>query len=81
MTQVKTRPPAFVVMCTHADQLPESYGRYLTNGLREGFDMPGTPIRLTFRDQGAKNPYKDKKKSIPSRLRKHVEKGETGRKG
>ncbi|MCB2121397.1 MAG: ribosome biogenesis GTPase Der [Rhodobacteraceae bacterium] len=81
MTQVKTRPPAFVVMCTHADQLPESYGRYLTNGLRESFDMPGTPIRLTFRDQGAKNPYKDKKKSIPSRLRKHVEKGETGRKG
>ncbi len=75
MTQVKTRPPAFVVMCTHADQLPESYGRYLTNGLRESFDMPGTPIRLTFRDQGAKNPYKDKKKSIPSRLRKHVRKG------
>ncbi|MCT8328113.1 ribosome biogenesis GTPase Der [Albidovulum sediminis] len=80
MTQVKTRPPAFVVMCTHADQIPESYGRYLTNGLRESFDMPGTPIRLTFRDQGAKNPYKDRKKSIPSRLRKHVEKGETGRK-
>ena len=81
MTQVKTRPPAFVVMCNHADQIPESYGRYLTNGLRESFDMPGTPIRLTFRDQGAKNPYKDKKKSIPSRLRKHVEKGATGRKG
>jgi len=80
MTQVKTRPPAFVVMCTHADQLPESYGRYLTNGLRDSFDMPGTPIRLTFRDQGVKNPYKDKKKSTPSRLRKHVEKGETGRK-
>ncbi|MCV2865863.1 ribosome biogenesis GTPase Der [Defluviimonas sp. WL0075] len=80
MTQVKTRPPAFVVMCTHADQIPESYGRYLTNGLRDSFDMPGTPIRLTFRDQGAKNPYKDKKKSIPSRLRKHVEKGGTGRK-
>ncbi len=52
MTQVKTRPPAFVVMCTHADQLPESYGRYLTNGLREGFDIPNPPIRLTFRDQG-----------------------------
>lgn len=35
--------------------------------------MPGTPIRITFRDQGDKNPYKDRKKSIPSRLTKHVE--------
>ncbi|MCB1399423.1 MAG: ribosome biogenesis GTPase Der [Rhodobacteraceae bacterium] len=73
MTQVKTRPPGFVVMATHVDKLPESYARYLINGLRESFDMPGTPIRLTFRDQGAKNPYKDRKKSIPSRLKKHVD--------
>ncbi|WP_343079392.1 ribosome biogenesis GTPase Der [Ostreiculturibacter nitratireducens] len=73
MTQVKTRPPAFVVMATHTDKIPESYLRYLINGLRESFDMPGTPIRLTLRDQGAKNPYKDRKKSTPSRLRKHVE--------
>lgn len=73
MTQVKTRPPQFVVMATHTDKLPDSYQRYLVNGLRETFDMPGTPIRLIFRDQGSKNPYKDKKKSIPSRLRKHVE--------
>ncbi|MGL4280454.1 MAG: ribosome biogenesis GTPase Der, partial [Albidovulum sp.] len=60
-TQVKTRPPAFVVMCSHADDLAESYKRYLVNGLREVFDMPGTPIRLTFRDQGDKNPFKDRK--------------------
>ncbi|MFZ5709604.1 MAG: ribosome biogenesis GTPase Der [Pseudomonadota bacterium] len=73
MTQVKTRPPAFVVMTTHAGDLPDAYARYLTNGLREHFDMPGTPIRLTFRDQGAKNPYRDRKKSTPSRLKKHVE--------
>lgn len=77
MTQVRTRPPAFVVMASHADQLPESYSRYLVNGLREHFDMQGTPIRLTFRDQGAKNPYKDRKKGIPSRLTKHVEAGRT----
>lgn len=77
MTQVRTRPPAFIVMTNHADQIPESYGRYLVNGLREHFDMPGTPIRLTFRDQGAKNPYKDRKKGIPSRLTKHVEAGRT----
>ena len=60
MTQIKTRPPAFVVMATHVDQIPDSYQRYLVNGLRVDFDMPGTPIRLTFRDQGAKNPYKDR---------------------
>ncbi|WP_415184333.1 ribosome biogenesis GTPase Der [Phaeovulum sp.] len=73
MTQVKTRPPAFVVMCNHADKLPDSYSRYLVNGLRNDFDMPGTPIRLTFRDQGDKNPFKDKKWFTPSRLRKHTD--------
>ncbi|WP_208351804.1 ribosome biogenesis GTPase Der [Pseudaestuariivita rosea] len=71
-TQVKTRPPAFVVMCSHPGKLPESYSRYLVNGLREDFDMPGTPIRLTMRSQADKNPYKNKKKSTPSRLRKHL---------
>ncbi len=72
MTQAKTRPPGFVVMCSHPDKIPESYSRYLVNGLRETFDMPGTPIRLTMRGQGDKNPYKGKKKSTPSRLRKHI---------
>ncbi|MGR3719323.1 MAG: ribosome biogenesis GTPase Der, partial [Paracoccus sp. (in: a-proteobacteria)] len=52
MTQVKTRPPAFIVKATHTDKLPDSYQRYLVNGLRVDFDMPGTPIRLFFRDQG-----------------------------
>jgi GTP-binding protein len=79
MTQVKTRPPAFVAMCTHADEIPESYGRYLVNGLRQDFGLTGTPIRLTFRDQGDKNPFKDRRKSTPSRLRKHVEAGRTRR--
>ncbi|MCW9041944.1 MAG: ribosome biogenesis GTPase Der [Pseudopelagicola sp.] len=72
MTQAKTRPPGFVVMCSHPDKIPESYSRYLVNGLREDFDMPGTPIRLFMRGQGDKNPYKGKKKSTPSRLRKHL---------
>jgi GTP-binding protein len=36
--------------------------------------MPGTPIRLTLRSQSDKNPYKGKKKSTPSRLRKHLDK-------
>ena len=72
MTQVKTRPPGFVVMASVPEKLPESYSRYLVNGLREDFDMPGTPIRLHMRSQSEQNPYKDKKKSTPSRLRKHL---------
>jgi len=72
MTQAKTRPPGFVVMCSYPDKIPASYSRYLVNGLREDFDMPGTPIRLHLRGQADKNPYKDKKKSTPSRLRKHL---------
>lgn len=75
MTQAKTRPPGFVVMCSHPDKLPESYTRYLVNGLREDFDMPGTPIRLWMRSQADQNPYKGRKKSTPSRLRKHLGKG------
>ncbi len=71
-TQVKTRPPAFVVMTSHPELVPESYSRYLVNGLRADFDMPGTPIRMTLRDQGDKNPFKGRKKSQPSRLSKHL---------
>ena len=72
MTQAKTRPPGFVVMCSLPEKMPESYSRYLINGLRDDFDMPGTPIRLTMRSQADKNPYKSRKKSTPSRLRKHL---------
>ncbi|KRS12366.1 GTP-binding protein Der [Roseovarius atlanticus] len=72
MTQAKTRPPGFVVMCSHPDKMPASYSRYLVNGLRDDFDMPGTPIRLTLRSQSDKNPYKAKKKAGPSKLRKHL---------
>jgi len=75
ITQAKTRPPGFVVMCSHPDKLPEAYRRYLVNGLRDDFDMPGTPIRLHVRGQGDKNPFKNRRKSTPSRLRKHLGKG------
>ena len=73
MTQAKTRPPGFVVMCSHPDKVPESYSRYLVNGLRLDFDMPGTPIRLWMRGQNDANPYKGRKKAAPSKLRKHTE--------
>ncbi len=55
MTQTKARPPSFVLFGTRTNALPESYVRYLVNGIRESFDLPGTPIRLTFREP--KNPF------------------------
>jgi len=74
MTQVKTRPPGFVVMTSRPNDVPESYVRYLVNGLRADFDMPGTPIRLTLRGQGEANPFKDRRKAQPSKLKKHLAK-------
>lgn len=72
ITQTKSRPPGFVVMCSNPSKLPTSYSRYLVNGLREAFDLPGTPIRLTMRSQADKNPFKNRKKSQPSKLKKHL---------
>ena len=72
ITQPKTRPPGFVIMCSNPDKVPQSYSRYLVNGLREDFKMPGTPIRMTLRSQAEKNPYKNKKKPTQSRLKKHL---------
>ncbi|MCM2291152.1 ribosome biogenesis GTPase Der [Allorhizobium sp. BGMRC 0089] len=60
MTQVKARPPAFMISCTRPDALPESYIRYLTNGLRTDFDMPGVPIRIHLR--ASENPFEGKRK-------------------
>jgi len=57
LTQTKTRPPTFVMICSRAKHLPESYRRFLINGLREDFDLKATPIRLVVK-QG-KNPYMD----------------------
>lgn len=60
MTQVKARPPAFMISCTRPDALPESYVRYLTNGLRTDFQMPGVPIRIHFK--AGENPFEGRKK-------------------
>jgi GTP-binding protein len=51
ITQPKARPPTFVLFCSRADAVPDAYRRYLVNGLREAFDLPGTPIRLTLREK------------------------------
>ena len=55
MTQAKMRPPSFIIFGNRADDVPVSYQRYLTNSMRETFNMPGTPIRLWMRS--GKNPY------------------------
>ncbi|MCT7663351.1 ribosome biogenesis GTPase Der [Shinella kummerowiae] len=60
MTQVKARPPGFMISCTRPDALPESYIRYLTNGLRNDFNLPGVPIRIHFK--AADNPFASKAK-------------------
>ncbi|WP_240233064.1 ribosome biogenesis GTPase Der [Devosia lacusdianchii] len=61
MTQAKTRPPSFILFASRPDVLPMAYQRYLVNGLREAFDIKGTPIRLWVRG-GSTNPYDDKEK-------------------
>jgi GTPase len=60
ITQTKARPPSFVLFCSRADAIPQSYLRYLTNSLREAFDLPGTPIRITLREKA--NPFAHKRK-------------------
>ena len=61
MTQVKTRPPTFVVFASVPEAVPEDYKRFLVNGLRRDFDMPGTPIRLYLR--AGDNPYAGRRKA------------------
>lgn len=58
LTQIKTRPPTFVIFCSKALELPDSYVKYMINGIREAFGFEGVPIRLMVRS--GKNPYADK---------------------
>ena len=55
LTQTKSRPPTFVLICSRAEELPESYKRYLVNGIREAFALHATPIRLIVK--AGKNPF------------------------
>jgi GTP-binding protein len=57
VAQTKARPPTFVMFSSRANQMPEHYRRYLINSIRESFDLPGVPIRITIKS-GA-NPYAD----------------------
>jgi GTP-binding protein len=58
ITQVKTRPPSFVVFGTRVDQLPTSYQRYLLNSMRRDLELGPVPLRLTMR--APKNPFHNK---------------------
>jgi GTP-binding protein len=58
MTQIKSRPPGFMISCTRPEAVPESYTRYLVNSLRADFDMPGIPLRVVYRS--GDNPYAPK---------------------
>jgi len=57
LTQIKSRPPTFVLIASRAEEMPESYKRYLVNGLREAFDLHASPIRLIVK--AGKNPFAD----------------------
>jgi GTPase len=66
ITQPKSRPPSFVLFTSRSDAVPDAYRRYLVNNLRDSFNLPGTPIRLTLREK--KNPYA-KRKTQSNRVR------------
>ncbi|ACK49733.1 small GTP-binding protein [Methylocella silvestris BL2] len=59
MTQLRARPPYFLLFGNQLDALPASYERYLVNGLRQAFDLPGVPIRISKKTSD--NPYADRK--------------------
>ena len=60
ITQVKTRPPTFVVFGNRVDELPDSYRRYLVNALRRDLGIGPVPLRLSFR--GSKNPFGEQRR-------------------
>ena len=60
MTQPKSRPPHFVLFGNQLDEMPTSYERFLINGLRKTFDLPGVPIRISRKT--VENPYEGKKR-------------------
>jgi GTP-binding protein len=72
MAQTKGRPPTFVLFAARAYAMPDHYRRYLINSIRESFDLPGVPIRLTVKANSTVNPYTEEGSgavSGPSRVR------------
>ena len=70
MSQAKSRPPTFNLFCNLPEAMADSYQRYLVNGLRDAFDMPGIPIRFVLRR--SENPYVGKsRRGKPSADKTH----------
>jgi GTP-binding protein len=63
MAQTKARPPTFVLFASRPEEIPESYRRYLVNSLRESFDLPGVPLRVTVKS--SRNPFKEGEEPAP----------------
>jgi GTP-binding protein len=61
MSQIKSRPPTFNLFCNLPQEMPDSYLRYLVNGLRGDFDLPGVPLRVVLKRSD--NPYAGKSRS------------------
>ncbi len=55
MTQANNRPPSFVIFGSRVDQLPDSYKRYLLNGIRRDLDFGAVPVRINLRSRT--NPF------------------------
>ncbi|MGA7385520.1 MAG: ribosome biogenesis GTPase Der [Methylocella sp.] len=59
MTQLRARPPYFILFGNQLAALPASYERFLANDLRQAFDLPGVPIRISKKTSD--NPYAGKR--------------------
>ncbi len=54
MAQINIRPPTFAIWMYTPEELPDTYKRYLMNGLREDYGLRGVPIRLLLRKSRSK---------------------------
>jgi GTP-binding protein len=79
IAQTKARPPTFVLFASRAAALSDSYRRYLVNSIRQSFDLPGTPIRLSVRS--GRNPYADAETRTSIRKRRRLHSARPGKKG
>ena len=48
-TQVKTKPPTFLLFSNYPEGIPKSFRRFLENRLREAFGFNKVPIRIVFK--------------------------------
>ncbi len=51
ITQVTVRPPTFALFVKSANKVPDSYLRYLENGLRGEYGFQGIPLKILLRSK------------------------------